>query len=921
MKYEDIVKYITQRLSLRKPQKKSLEILDEVLDTVKLGKEEDAAAQLQQVTELGGQWNPPITFKGFDRDFMSLCFALATGVGKTRLMGAFITYLHKAYGYSNFIVIAPNLTIYNKLVTDFTPGTPKYVFTGIDVFHQNTPVIITGDNYQSGAGIMENSLLKSVVINIFNISKLTAKDKGHLAAGDSKGKIAKIRRLSESIGESYFDYLASRKDLVVIMDESHRYRAEAGAAAINELKPILGIELTATPRIVQGQQEIPFNNIIFEYNLAAAMKDGFVKEPAIATRQGFDTDNYTKDSDELEHLKLNDGIFLHEQTKLALENYAFNHNVPEIKPFMLVVAEDKAHADHLEEYLASPAFRGGAYADKIIKVYSGMGADEEKEMIEKLLEIEKKDNPAEIVIHVNKLSEGWDVTNLYTIVPLRAANSPNLVEQSIGRGLRLPYGKRTGDEAVDTLTVVSHDHYAEIIQAAKDGKLAMMKSYIIGEDCTVKGKKSVILTPVADIKFAPVAPAVPVATSQASENSGSEAKNTQQGDAVPPVSSESTENVSASSTTTAVQNIAAEIKQLADDGVAQGKVEPVDQVAEQVKQAHSAEGTAAGNDIGHIVHEAVAQVQSLTIEIPRIFLHPKQAVFCRYDDFDLDTTLLPSYVVDDNMLKVTSIQSHRTRKFEDQQKYSNLQLAQQMLLSKLVNFDDIDYDGNAQLIQKQLAATSEYLCQKYGEVAACNILCNYCGEIAQQIHQQILAHAVYEDVEYDVEVKNGYFKLSQVSVLIDQQEDVRDFEKSLGTGEKQKIKSMIFGGFKKCLYQYQKFDSDPERGFACVLEAASEVKKWFRPALSNFSISWRGGNYQPDFIVEADDAKYICEVKSDKEVNDADVKEKMRAALVWCTRATEQGSTPWRYIFIPHSKIDCGLDFSTAKSKFAKKLE
>jgi len=54
-----------------------------------------------------------------------------------------------------------------------------------------------------------------------------------------------------------------------------------------------------------------------------------------------------------------------------------------------------------------------------------------------LLTVENKDNPTEIVIHVNMLKEGWDVTNLYTIVPLRAANSKTLVEQSIGRGLRL----------------------------------------------------------------------------------------------------------------------------------------------------------------------------------------------------------------------------------------------------------------------------------------------------------------------------------------------------------------------------------------------------------------------------------------------------------------------------------------------------
>ena len=58
-------------------------------------------------------------------------------------------------------------------------------------------------------------------------------------------------------------------------------------------------------------------------------------------------------------------------------------------------------------------------------------------MIARLLKVEQTDEPTEIVIHVNMLKEGWDVTNLYTIVPLRAANARTLIEQSIGRGLRL----------------------------------------------------------------------------------------------------------------------------------------------------------------------------------------------------------------------------------------------------------------------------------------------------------------------------------------------------------------------------------------------------------------------------------------------------------------------------------------------------
>ena len=96
--------------------------------------------------------------------------------------------------------------------------------------------------------------------------------------------------------------------------------------------------------------------------------------------------------------------------------------------------------------------------------------------------VEDPDNPIEIVIHVNMLKEGWDVTNLYTIVPLRAANSRTLVEQSIGRGLRLPYGKRVGVPAVDRLTIVSHDKFQEIVDDANRGDSIIRTGVVIGRD-------------------------------------------------------------------------------------------------------------------------------------------------------------------------------------------------------------------------------------------------------------------------------------------------------------------------------------------------------------------------------------------------------------------------------------------------------
>ena len=83
----------------------------------------------------------------FHYDFPSLCFALATGVGKTRLMGAMILYLYETRGIRNFFVVAPNLTIYEKLKKDFTYGSPKYVFPGQAGFGGQNPVVIDGENY------------------------------------------------------------------------------------------------------------------------------------------------------------------------------------------------------------------------------------------------------------------------------------------------------------------------------------------------------------------------------------------------------------------------------------------------------------------------------------------------------------------------------------------------------------------------------------------------------------------------------------------------------------------------------------------------------------------------------------------------------------------------------------------------------
>ena len=896
-----IVRDIKNRLSLRKPQADSLELLAKIADAGILKKDADVAAQLDAVKAVA----PTVT--AFDRDFCSLCFALATGVGKTRLMGAFIAYLHEAHGMRNFVVIAPNLTIYEKLISDFTPGTLKYVFKGIKEFAANPPVIITGETYQSGKGVQASDLLgETVVINIFNIAKLTAKDKGHFAADDAKAKVARIRRLVETIGQSYFDYLASRDDLVVLMDESHRYRAEAGMAAINELRPVLGIELTATPRVVKGAKEIPFNNIAYEYSLAKAMADGFVKEPAIATRMGFNITDHVKDSDELERLKLNDAALIHENTKAALSNWAQNHNKPVVKPFILVVAGDKAHADALEEYMASNGFRKGAYKGKIVKVYSGMSAEKDAEMVGQLLEIEKSGNPVEIVIHVNKLSEGWDVTNLYTIVPLRAANSVNLVEQSIGRGLRLPYGERTGDEAVDTLTVVSHDNYAAVISKAREQKGIIFKSYVIGDNIPDKGKRVESIAPV-------------------SQSLAEAAKSGNAKDAYIPIGAGITAGGLTAEMGNALGAVNKVMEELLDErkGCDLSDEATFNAVAEAAaREVQEQSGATVSREV---VEKACRVVEQTTIAIPRVEAVPKGVVVQGFESFKLDTEPLKSLNPVDSGLRVTTIREQKAvrsiaREADSGDRAENYLSA---LIGKLREAEEIDYEGNSELVVGLATEAIEFIAKRFEGNVAANVISNNMEKVASIIRNQLTAHAVYEDAEYEFRVIPGCVKLGLSSALLLETEPVRDFRAALKEGEKSRIKSMVFSGFKKCLYEKQKFDSNPERKFAEILEDGKEVEKWFRPDSSRFSIRRNNGeNYFPDFVVETKDMKYICEVKADKKVNDPDVIDKWNAAVEWCNAASEAesaaGHKEWRYLFIKESQIDEAMIFKVAIAKFVE---
>lgn len=107
----------------------------------------------------------------------------------------------------------------------------------------------------------------------------------------------------------------------------------------------------------------------------------------------------------------------------------------------------------------------------------------------------------------------------------------------------------------------------------------------------------------------------------------------------------------------------------------------------------------------------------------------------------------------------------------------------------------------------------------------------------------------------------------------------------------------------------QKFDSDAECKLAVVLER--DAFKWFKPAKGQFQIYyWQGADhleYQPDFVAETDDTKYMLEPKMRRELENPVVVAKKEAAIKWCANASDHAATygdkPWRYLLIPHDEI------------------
>ncbi|PKN96692.1 MAG: type III restriction endonuclease subunit R, partial [Chloroflexi bacterium HGW-Chloroflexi-5] len=678
--------------------------------------------------------------------------------------------------------------------------------------------------------------------------------------------------------------------------ESHRYRASAGVRAINELKPILGLELTATPFVETGRGPVPFKNVIYDYPLGRAMADGFVKEPAVVTRKNFNPSGMSPE--EIERMKLEDGVRLHESVKVELETYARESGNPIVKPFLLVIARDTTHAGALIQLIRSEKFFEGNYRDKVIQVDSSRTGREEEEMIERLLQVESTSEPTEIVIHVNMLKEGWDVTNLYTIVPLRAANARILIEQSIGRGLRLPYGKRTGVTAVDRLNIVAHDKFQEIIDEANRPDSAIhLQTVVLDEAALAKKTVTVVSQPNLAAKLGFKPPQTTATTAVA-------------GSAQPPVFSQPEEQQAAQIAWEVIRKLENQPKKIPDiNHLKKPEIQAaIVQAVEAKRQPAQLEldGVTAKPDIAAVVARTVELITEQTINIPRILVTPQGEVKSGFRLFTLLLSAL-NYQAPSDELWVQYLRTNQLEVLALNLSGIEESRLEDYLVSGLVDFDDISYDDHADLLYDLATQTVQHFKTYLSEEDTRKVLKCYQRDIARFIHAQMQDHYWEEATGYDVVISKGYTELKESAYTQGVGEPPLDYHVS--PSDKSNMAKYLFNGFSRCLYSVQKFASDAERKLAVILDR--DTIKWFKPAKGQFQIFYRQGadhlEYQPDFVAETKDMIFMLEPKARNEMADEIVMAKREAALKWCANASNHtvsnGGKPWRYLLIPHDEI------------------
>lgn len=406
---------------------------------------------------------------------------MATGTGKTYVMFA-VSYLSLLMDkVDRVLIIGPSSTVIEQGITD---KFKEYLFG--EKAHELRDLLPEKYRHKVIKLLNANDPIEDNSIVIENVNAVWSADSN--AIGDTLfARGSRVLVLSDEVHHAYshltFDgtrlnYDFKEKDL----DNLSRISEEAGERLWMKFlreKPIKWhLGFTGTPY----NQDEYFVDVVFNYSIRDAAEDKFIKDiDAVLTVDG--DEELTKEQRFIQIIET------HQKNK-TLYSYADNDGNARIKPISIFIhstqSAAKKNAQEFAQVLAEYLKKNEEYKDwdraklealahsKIITVTSDSNVSEYQKQLEQIEELDpnKIGGQVEFIFSVNKLSEGWDVDNVFQIIPSqeRVFNSKLLISQVLGRGLRKPRKVPATllDQRYPTVTVTNHEKFGQHVKELYD---------------------------------------------------------------------------------------------------------------------------------------------------------------------------------------------------------------------------------------------------------------------------------------------------------------------------------------------------------------------------------------------------------------------------------------------------------------------
>ncbi|MFC6880249.1 MULTISPECIES: DEAD/DEAH box helicase [Actinomadura] len=781
----------------------------------------------------------------------------ATGVGKTFVMAGLMEYLAGAQAPArNFLLLAPGRTIRDKSVKNFTAGHPKSMRSLL----RSSPYVVTAENFNAQAtriAMDDPSLTK---LYIFTVQALTS------STGDGRATHEPL----ETLGKSFFDYLADLNDLVILADEHHCYRGKAFSRTIERLKPELVVGMTATP--VPADESM----VAFRYPLAAAIADKLVKTPVMVGRRDDRSDDETK---------LLDGVNLLRYKGQVTEAYSRENDLPTVNPVMLVVAKDIEEAERYQAILDSVGFDDGRWVGKTLLVHSKLVGDPKEAALAALDAVEDPDSSVRVIISVGMLKEGWDVKNVYVIASMRASVSSVMTEQTLGRGMRLPFGKYTGVEILDTLEILAHEKYSELLAKRKVLNEAFIDYSTYAELRRLPDGTEVVRQKEETTDGEVIAPPVPA---------GIRALSTALDGTAPPEKG-------------FLLNERPNFPVGAPSEAARGVVDLETRTREAADAAGKTSSPVQYEPLPErepiLIPKLISEVESISVSLNDIH---------DYRPFDKLGNALTADI--SHELRRTKISaSHDGQRAvvyteEATDRISSalpldipLSESRSMLIRRVMSVKGV---ANRALELGAAGRIVDRVIDAMGDKAAEHLSAfgERCGQrLAAEVAKALGAMSRSAQVKYS----------DNVELLALNKPRQSDRAQAPGHADGSFDRKLAFGGWRKNLYTHSWFDSEPEFKVANSADAARDVVVWARLHINDVPITWTadGNKYNPDLVILEQIAGkrygWLVEIKAAKDVNSEEVRRKRKAAKKWANTANSSPDidVTWAYLLVGEQEI------------------